>query len=437
MCKFWDIVKSGWLDNRTQRKRNRISMILMVLSLLIYIGVNSTVNSVNSSIHDILNSLQARVLTTGYVPEYDDTENMNFDKYMETLEEYFSDDERVRDVFFQIEDTTVSWLDTKDWLKEDDVQIIANAFYKPVLDFSEDSRLKAPEYGEVIIPKYIYGLGVYDNYTYFPGDDLIGKIIKIRYKDTYGAGHKDYKLKVIGTYDNIKSRVMGCHIFINSDMAREIMEYQNQRDYEYEEIYRQELEDMGLPPESYEASLQYKVGIYVSEDYEISKMQEELRNELGIAGWENITLDDELQSYFKYIVYVGNIVSFMLLFIAIINMIISSLNEVKDRKWEFALKMAMGYKRNDVVKIFFVEKLINMIKALIISLILLLVYSGIATYAIQELMEYWKKTYVIRLDGVAILISFVLVTISAFMGILAARISINSINVAETLKEGD
>lgn len=437
MCKFWDIVKSGILDNKTQRKRNRISLLLMILSLIVYIGVNSTVNSVNSSIHDILCAVPSRQLVTSYVPEYDDSEDMSFDKYVKNLEEYFKGDERVKDIFFFIEDTRVDWLDTNEYFKEDNVEIIVNSFCKPILEYSEDMDLKEPEYGEVIIPKYIYDLGVYDKYTYFSGDDLIGETITIRYTDTCNDGYKEYELKVIGTYDNIKSRFMGCHIFVNEDLCKELVEYEYQILSKHEESYKQELEELGLPSEEYEEILTYRVGIYVSEDYEIGDFNKELISELGINGLQYISLDDELQSYFKYIVFIGNIVSFMLLLIAITNIIISSLNEVKDRKWEFALKMAMGYKRNEIVKIFFVEKFVNMIKALCISLGLLLVYSGIATYVIQELMEYWKKTYVISIDIKVTLVSIVLVTVAAFVGVLAARLSIESINVAETLKSGD
>lgn len=438
MCKFWDIVKSGWLDNKTQRKRNRISLLLMVVSLLIYIGVNSTVNSINSSVHDILYGLQARVLNFIYVPEYDDSEDMNCEIFFEKIEKYFENDDRVEDVFFQLQDTIVKWQNTKEYFNVESAEIVMDAFYESVLKYSDDKDLKEPKYDEVIIPKYIYDVGAYDCYNCFYGDELIGETITIRYEDlTGGEGYKEYEFKVIGTYDNVRARSMGCHIYVNSQVAKEIIDYNYELELANQEAYREELEAMGIPGDSYEASLQYPIGISVSEDYELDMMQKDLRDELDLSVYKSITLDDELQSYFKYVVLVGNIVAFMLLVVAVINIIISSLNEIKDRKWEFALKMAMGYKRNDVVKIFFFEKLINMIKALIIAVALILLYSGISTYAIQELMEYWKKTYVISIDLRAVLVSFVLVVMSALMGVLAARISINSINVTETLKSGD
>lgn len=437
MCRFLDIIKTGYLDNKTQRKRNRISLILMVLSLIIYIGVNSTVNSINSSIHDIMYAPEARALVTFFVPEYDGVDGKTFEEYKREMTEYFKGDERVKDVYFFMEDTLVEWCNVKEVFGEEKVSVTINSFCEPMLEFSDDKDLSEPKYNEVIIPKYIYDIGAYDKYTCFDGDELIGENITIKYTDSYGEGTKEYNLKVIGTYDNIRARYSGCHLLLNEDLTKEICEYEYSIAKKNEQAIKQELEDMGISPDSYEEVLIYRLGLYISEDYDMGDMLDYMMAEFGVAGVTYVSLDDNLQSYFGYIINIANVVSFMLLIIALINIVISSINEVKDRKWEFALKMSMGYKRSDIVKIFFVEKFVNMLKALLISLVLVAIYGMAATYVYQELMEYWKKVYVISVDWGIFAIAFLLVSIAAFIGVLVARISINSINVAESLKSGE
>lgn len=432
MCKKKDILLSGLQDLKTQKKKNRISMMLMFLSLIIYIGVNSTVDSINRNVHDVLNCLEARIATTTESAE--DTENV-----LDTLKEKYGDDKRIKDIFISTDDTSVEWVNVQDILFVDSQQINFDCFNTQVLEYGYNGERKAPDMDEVIIPKYLYDVGVYDLYTYADGDKLIGETLEFEYKTYYGDYSEKYRLKVIGTYDNIKARRVDCHFYVNGAISIGINDLNYLEKKGREEEYRKEIEELfgEGAGEEYTTEKYGHVSVYVSENYDMDEMIQEIAKETGIVLMKNVILDEELQGYFQYVVVVGNTVSFMLLIIAMINIIISSISEAKSRKWEFALKMSMGYTKKDVISVFLVEKLANMLRAVLLSLFVLVIYSIIITYAYQNLFEYWKKSYTIILNIENIAIAMGLAVLAGLAGVLAGRIFIREINVAETLKAGE
>ena len=127
----------------------------------------------------------------------------------------------------------------------------------------------------------------------------------------------------------------------------------------------------------------------------------------------------------------------MLLVVAFFNIVISSMNEVKMRNWEFALKLSMGYTYKDIVFIFFVEKLINMLKSLVVSVSVIAGLSLVATIIFKNFIGRYGSMVNFGLDIKYVLLSMCLVAIAALSGVISSKNSIDSIEVAKVLKSGD
>lgn len=113
MCKIKDIFLCGLQDLKQQKKSNRISMVLIFLSLVIYIGVNSHVNSINSGIKEVGNRLYGRVATGSFIDE----------KQKEEFMAKYSGDERIREITQFAYQKTIEWQDTEEILYVDKAKV--------------------------------------------------------------------------------------------------------------------------------------------------------------------------------------------------------------------------------------------------------------------------------------------------------------------------
>lgn len=432
MCSKKDIINAGLQDLKAWKKRNRISLALFFLTLAVYIGINSYASSIEQECYNVENSLDSRVCNTILSSEEE------VDYVIETIEKKYADDERVVEVLPMSLHTWVQWQDTKDILYVQNATIDMRVCFKSVLDYGYKGERRVPAENEIIAPRYLCNIGIYDSKNLGDGDALIGKTIKVSYQTARGLYKEDIEFKVIGTYDNIKTRDSGDIFYINSQVAMKLNDLQNDEDIEEEEKINAELtEELGYDPEI-EMNRTYYVGVYVKEGYDI----EEFINEVNKSD-EFFTLtryrmvDRTLVSYFSYVRFVGNIISMMILLVAIINIIISSINEVNDRKWEFALKMAMGYRKKDIVSIFFVEKLVNLFKALTLALFVVLLYCLEATYISRNFLEYWKRDYVYSISLDNTVIAIILIIMASLIGTLVANVKISQISIASELKAGE
>ncbi len=430
MRRIKDIVQSGLQDLNNQRKRNRISMILIFFSLVVYIGINSYMNSYEDSINASINFFESRILIKS-VKEDD------IGKEVELLQKLYGADERVREIVVSTPARTVEWLDAFDILYMDAVRLDIFGAYEAVLDYDYKGEKKLPEKDEIIMPRYLCDIGIYDTKNLGDGDSLIGKTIKLKYESPGKSEVAEYEFKVIGTYDNIQARTSSSLGIVNFEILNEIQKMRNDEDERAEdEIIELLMQETGEELD-YEFYRKLFYSIYINEDYDINAFMNEVYEKTGIQLERYKLLDGSLEGYLEYVILIGNLVSGMLLMIAVINIIISSVNEVKDRKWEFALKMSMGYERKDIICTFFVEKLGNFIKALLLAIFVVGVYCVAITHITQNYLEYWKREYIYTIYPENIVVAFILVFMAGMIGTLVGRVSINSINVAKELKAGE
>ncbi len=431
-----DIICSGIQDLKTQRKKNRISFILIFLSIIVYIGVNSTVNGILKGSYDTVNGHSSRIL---YVKGEGDAR-----KEYEFLVGKYGDDERIQEIYTGMAYLNgMLWEETMDFLGTPSEEMDFSTCYESVFNYDYMGERRMPEYNEIILPRYIYDKGIYDEYTYANGDKLIGKtltFINDSYRENETEDLERYQMKVIGTYDNISKKYNGNVIFCNNDFMQEMMNILGDRMYQ---CYQENGEEW-MTKEI--AQRDMCVFFFIKEGYNI----EEVYNDLNVkiskdmklhkeddAVFKLTNMQTEVMSYYYYVISMGNIVSFILLCIAVINILISSINEVKDRRWEFALKRAMGYRKQDIVGIFAVEKVCNVLKALVVSIITLFLYTKLISYYNQNMVEFWKRSWIITIDVGNVVVSMILVVMVALMGVIVAGFSIGNIEVAKTLKAGE
>ncbi len=427
MCKLKDIILSGLQDLKSQKKRNRISFILIFLSLVTYIGVNSHINSVSDGLNASMEFLESRIII-------DTVQEGMAEERLALLEELYGDDERVRQMSLCTTEISLEWIQASDVLYTDSARVPTLGCYDAVLDYDYEGEKRIPEENEIILPRYLCEVGIYDTKNLGDGDALIGQTIKMRYETPNNVHSQTIEFKVIGTYDNLKARSSGCICFINPQLALDLQELKYDDDVQSQEELK-----MIFGDEAYEVTKDECYSIYVEEGYDVDAFIEEIYEATDgeILFMRYKMLDDSMIGYFEYVIQIGNLISVMLLFVAVINIIISSINEVKDRKWEFALKMSMGYTRNDIIGIFFVEKLVNLIKALLLSVLVVGLYSIVVTFISRTLLEYWKREYLYIIYPQNVVIAIFLVVITGLIGTLVARITIKDINVAKELKSGE
>ncbi len=432
MQRIKDIIQSGLQDLDSQRKKNRVSLILIFLALVVYVGVNSYANSLSNSMNASINFFESRIVIGS-------VEESQLDKKIELLKNMYGDDERVREIVACTPARGVDWIDAIDILYTDTAVLELFGCYEAIFDYDYKGEKRLPNEDEIIMPRYLCEMGIYDTKNLGDGDALIGKTIKLRYEIFNGRVSEEYELKVIGTYDNIKARTSGSLGIVSFEMLNDMQDMKNDLEEKLENEYIGEIEGEVGENGDYEFNRQAYYSIYVKEGYDVEEFMYEVEqatdNEVVFARYK--ILGSDIEGYFEYVILIGNIISVMLLLVAVINIIISSISEVKDRKWEFALKMSMGYTRRDIIGIFFVEKLANMIKALLLSLFVIVLYCLAATFITNNYLEYWKREYIYTLNLENVIIALVLVVFAGLIGTLVARVSINDIKVAETLKAGE
>ncbi len=63
----------------------------------------------------------------------------------------------------------------KEEFGSDHIQIAIRSSYKGLSDYAVSGKTENLEYGEIIIPEYLYGMGSFGNYEYTSGTELIGE----------------------------------------------------------------------------------------------------------------------------------------------------------------------------------------------------------------------------------------------------------------------
>lgn len=427
-CRLKDILLIGLQDLKVHKKSNIMSYILIFISLLIYIGVNSTIDSMIKNVNDIIYKPEARILILNEEKGQDSVRNV--------LEEKYKNDDRIESIFADSYTKNLEWNNSLDTVGMANENVDIRFCYDKILDYIVEGEKRIPKEGEIIVPKYLYDIGLYDQYTYADGESLIGQKIKLSYKSESGSFDKDYELVVISAYDNVRMCTDGDLFFTNIALGLELDSLMY-KDMSLMYDYIKDTMSEQLQGDELVISNPMITSIYVDEKYDVEEVKNQIYKETGIVTMRHMMINEDLIVYYGSTVFIANIISLLLLIVAVMNIIISSIGEVNKRKWEFALKMSMGYLKTDIIKIYFVEKFINLFRALFGVIIILLGYSFVATYAMQNLLEFWKRAYTIEIKVENIIIALFIIIVSSLIGVVVGAGSIKDIEESKVLKTNE
>ena len=183
------------VNMKARKKKTRINVALLSVSLLIVLLVNIGIGGLTDYINS--SAVQGPAFRTITVSPYSD-------KTYDLVKKTFGDDERVEAIDVRIQ---IGIMETRFSGFEDIMGSLNNAVFGVEYNnivmkqyFSTDKELKDDE---IVIPKYIfdadYSIDGPLNVSYIESDKFIGQNIDFTYKN------QTYSFKIVGVYDNVLS----------------------------------------------------------------------------------------------------------------------------------------------------------------------------------------------------------------------------------------
>lgn len=411
MKKNVELFVLAYKNLKGQRRRGRILLLLLMAPLLCCMLGNSLVKSFDSSLRNMCNRGLGRLQLISEVEE----------KPLEQVRDTIEAIEGVGEVSRITLPITAVLKNMKEELGSDNIKITISSSYKGLSDYAVSGKTQNLEYGEIIIPEYLYGIGSFGDYEYMSGTKLIGKELVI-YADT-GI---ELSFRVAGTFDNIRTGDFGSGFFIHPNKADEI---QSKVTMKYMEEYLKENpdEEAWIPTKN--------IGVYIEEGYDIQAVCDELFKATGyyptVSGK---VVDETILMFYAFITKIIGIFVVMLTVVCFVSIIMIVSAELRKRLRESAVYMSLGYQRKDMLKVFFFEKLLLCGKAIIYSSFLTILVLLAANYFLQNFMAFYKRYIVFQPDienfvkGCAILAGAVMISI------LVIAVRLRKANIAVILR---
>lgn len=211
-----------------------------------------------------------------------------------------------------------------------------------------------------IVPKkfYLFDMNEYDKEKSIDGESLIGKSIEITYysyeyiensapikKDKYTK-----TLKVIGVYDQDENMMNVNECYINFSDISDIM-------------------DIRLEGNNYSGMDTQGVTAIVDSSLNVNQVVETLES-MDLRVIVRSVVNEKL---IKIINLTSIFVSSVIMIIAFINITISSIKSIEERRYEIGMLKAIGYNRKNIIGILVIENIIIGIAAFIITIIISLI----------------------------------------------------------------
>lgn len=430
MYQIKELFFAAFQNQRRRKKYTRTVFFLMFLSMVICIGVNSIVISIDGSIRNVTDKPLGKLLQI-----IDNTEDNSM---INVLREELGGLDRIGSIGRLIPFLEVTWYDTEDILYSETVNVDVVAYFRGMDEYGMSGKYSDIAYGEVLIPEYLYGLGDYGLYEYTSGSLLIGKEIKISIHNN--NNEKDYYhiLRIVGTYDNINSDCINKFFFINDLQADEIYTQTNE-DIEIDiekmkELFKEELKkDPNMIDEDNYYTKHY-IGVYVKNRSDVKEIQELIDETINQPTFIMQVPDESLLQYFQMILDICRIVVLMLLAVAFASLVITLLTEIKQRNGEIAVYFAMGYSYRGIILMLALEKAIMLFWAGLAAF--LFTGAGIlgGNYFIQTCLPFYRRTIVLSYDWSMVGSALLVLVVAALVSLFFTAIHIRKFNLADVMK---
>ena len=403
-----------------RRSMRRLLFILMAPLLCCILG-NSLVESYNSS----LKNMCSRGL--GRLKVMEDADGTLLEKIQDELKSI----EGVGEVSRLTLPVSGIVSNMEELLGSSSININLRSNYKGTSDYKVSGRTTSLEYGEIVIPEYLYGIGTFGDYEYLSGTELIGEDLMIQTEQDIALS-----FKVVGTYNNINTGDFATEFFISQEQADELYGMiikKNEEDYleENKEFFEENPNmDDSFPTSRY-------IGIYIEEDYDMEEVSDQICDITGryLDGLK--FADETVLKFYDFVAKIINIFVVMLTVVCFVSTVMILSSEIKRRTREAAVYMALGYERKDVMKVFFLEKLLLSVKAAFYTFMIHLLVLFAANYYMQHFMSFYKRYIVFHTDMKKLMESCVILLGAVVLSILVTAVRLRTADVAVNIGRED
>lgn len=238
-------------------------------------------------------------------------------------------------------------------------------------------KMHENEYNVCIVPKNFYTGDInqkINNNELIDGEKLLDKEIEIvyyayDYTQSVPIRTQEYskKLKVVGIYDTEDNMGDYNECYVNFDIVEDINN-----------------------------TISYGLNAYgkiepVIAIIDNSNNVDEVIQKLSNLNYETLLYATPNYTLINIIDYAGKIIAISIIVLVLINIIVNSVKNTQDRKKEFGLLKALGYKKSNIWKIILVESLVSgvvsFIIACIITIIILVILLQIQNNSVLEIQK--------------------------------------------------
>ncbi len=418
------------LDGFGRKKLTRVLFFMTIFSVLIFLLVNSLISSLIISMEDIIHKPYGRMVNI----------IAGADSYNETMEyckEIFSEEAGIGEVFWHIFEIDVEW-ENSDILGIQSQMMKVTTKIQAMDRYLVDGTEELGE-GEIWIPKYLYGLGNYNDYTYADGAELLGKEIILTVKNNYVEENKEYVFRVTGVYDNVKASTENSLFCLCERDALDIYEFKTC--YQNETYIREILKEAGLDESwegyqmNYESLRQpHYIGFYIKEKYSVSDISAKIEEATGESCFPFYERDETLIQYYQFIIDLSNIIVFILGVTTVIVLVVFVIRDLRTRYNQIAIRYAYGYSISLQVIAFIVEKIQVLAKAATTAIVITIVMIAAGNYIIQNIMPFYRRGIVLHLDWKAVEVVLTGILAGVLICVGCCINGIRKLNIVETLK---
>lgn len=423
---FTEVFAIARTDKKAYRHRTRGVFFLILISMTIFLVVNMLFSYVIDGAESIMNKPYGR--TVSIIVNSADKESE-----MEQICDSLDSMEAVGQIFWHIAVQEVKWENANIiGVTREKIQLASSI--DAMQDYVTEGSARLQQ-GEILVPKYLYDIGIYDDYHYADGSELIGTTVDITVNNRYTDETKSYSFVVAGVYDNIEAKCSSDIFCLSQEDALNIFEYINcyQEEIYIEELANQygienkeELEDLKSP---------HYVGLYIKTGYDMQTVMAQIEEKTGESVFLFMRSDEVLVEYYDFIRYMCNFLMGMFLFLAALVILAAFWKDINERKEQMALRMTLGYTLKLQMFSFLLEKLQLFLKAVLCSLFLDVCFIFAGNYIIQHWLAFYLKSYKIQFSIQAFAVIFLGSMLEAAICIALVLFEVRKISPAQMLKK--
>ncbi|MDY5577440.1 MAG: FtsX-like permease family protein [Lachnospiraceae bacterium] len=408
-----DYVKMSCLLGRG-RKTKKIIILLVFISIFLYL----VINSMASSVHDMVELLENTPVFVTLVAE--DDRDMTLYQRMKAEAEKDPD---IVDVYPFVERIGVE----VEGILEGQVTCMDIQSYSEAMENYLVSG-SGPGEKEILLPKYMYE---FNEEKYVDGDTFIGKELVVEVTD-YDKKKHQMKFRVSGTYDNIYMVTENQLMLVSPDDAYELKKYSMEG---IEKKLKMDMKKSGDYDRSHYIGyeMRYQCAVYVDD----SSHLQEVMDRYADAEWMTYVVPGEntMDSMFQFLKFTGNILVVILLGIAVLCIVFMLLHDIDGRKREIALYEAMGYTKKQMMILLTMEYMAGIIKSIAFAVITAFIMIRLENVFIIKKMSMVYGVLKMHVEPESVMMAGVMAGVMAVFIAVQCRIRMSTISLDRELKE--